>query len=302
MAHPPSSSVIFSPSVARQAASATRDWSYVDSWLRSKFGGRLPPSFERNTDTLRALLEIASFNEAADEALNALAQAEDIEPTSHPGLSWDCSANSGFDHVGANILEAVEQHMSEEIKSALDAATATASRLGIMTSADPECIGSRLIKLRAQALEQDHTQARMYIMGHDVDLKANCAIRILEVLGSRDFKLAPEAVKENLDLQRSIKTWTARLADTKELARSDDGATALDINVVVSQEMEYRQLEVEKARLDKELASFRGLSSNLEVARADLENRMHDLQVLVERRDIVFEGLVEAESPVKRRS
>src|SRR3546814_5108209 len=64
----PSGPASFSPSVARIAASTTRDWADVDSWLASKLpAGRAPPSFERNSETLKALLSLSAHNEAADD-------------------------------------------------------------------------------------------------------------------------------------------------------------------------------------------------------------------------------------------
>ncbi|KAI1495667.1 hypothetical protein F5X99DRAFT_114525 [Biscogniauxia marginata] len=70
---------IFSPSVARAAASTAKDWAYVDGWLRAKYAllKRRPPPFERNPDTLRALLALAAANEAADEERDQLARVED---------------------------------------------------------------------------------------------------------------------------------------------------------------------------------------------------------------------------------
>ncbi|KAL2268129.1 hypothetical protein VTJ83DRAFT_2975 [Remersonia thermophila] len=76
MAHLAPNAAIFSPSVARAAASAAKDWSFVDSWLQRKFPGRGPPPFERNPDTLRALLALALANEAADEERALLARLE----------------------------------------------------------------------------------------------------------------------------------------------------------------------------------------------------------------------------------
>ncbi len=76
MAHIPPSTAIFSPSVARLAASTAKDWNYVDSWLSSKLHGRTPPPFERNPDTLKALLALAALNEAADEERDLLARVD----------------------------------------------------------------------------------------------------------------------------------------------------------------------------------------------------------------------------------
>merc|ERR1711939_855085 len=55
-----SPSAIFSPSVARQQQAAAKDWNYIDNWLSSKFNGKTPPPFERNNDTLKALLALAA--------------------------------------------------------------------------------------------------------------------------------------------------------------------------------------------------------------------------------------------------
>lgn len=57
----------FSPSKARQQRAQAKDWEYVQSWLEKKFAPKPIPSFERNDETLKALLELASFNDAADE-------------------------------------------------------------------------------------------------------------------------------------------------------------------------------------------------------------------------------------------
>ncbi len=48
MAHMVPSAAIFSPSVARIAASTAKDWNYVDSWLSARFHGGSRPAFERN--------------------------------------------------------------------------------------------------------------------------------------------------------------------------------------------------------------------------------------------------------------
>jgi hypothetical protein len=58
---------LFSPSKARQQRAQAQDWASVDSWLSTKYPGRSLPTFERNEDTLRALLALAAANERADE-------------------------------------------------------------------------------------------------------------------------------------------------------------------------------------------------------------------------------------------
>ena len=77
MATQMSPGAIFSPSQARQQQNEAKEWSYVDSWLASKFGHTAPPpSFERTPETLQALLALAAFNESADESKQLLMHVE----------------------------------------------------------------------------------------------------------------------------------------------------------------------------------------------------------------------------------
>ncbi|KAI1193477.1 hypothetical protein F5X97DRAFT_37698 [Nemania serpens] len=109
MSHLAPQAAIFSPSVARAAASTAKDWAYVDAWLRRQFATlrqeqvqgqgqgqdgssaaaapqnqsniskpttSSPPSFERNPETLEALLSLISANEEADEDRDRLARLE----------------------------------------------------------------------------------------------------------------------------------------------------------------------------------------------------------------------------------
>ncbi|KAI1164990.1 hypothetical protein F5B18DRAFT_221629 [Nemania serpens] len=102
MSHLAPQAAIFSPSVARAAASTAKDWAYVDAWLRRQFATlrqgqgqgqdataapqnqsniskpttSSPPSFERNPETLEALLSLIAANEEADEDRDRLARLE----------------------------------------------------------------------------------------------------------------------------------------------------------------------------------------------------------------------------------
>jgi HAUS augmin-like complex subunit 1 len=67
---------IFSPSQARQQLAQAKDWNYVDTWLSTHYSGRPAPPFERNPETLKALLALAAHNEAADEERDLLQKLE----------------------------------------------------------------------------------------------------------------------------------------------------------------------------------------------------------------------------------
>ncbi|KAI5807788.1 hypothetical protein BZA77DRAFT_330651, partial [Pyronema omphalodes] len=59
---------VFSPTVARQQSQQLREWQYIDNFLASKFHPNPVPPFERNADTLKALMALSSTNESADES------------------------------------------------------------------------------------------------------------------------------------------------------------------------------------------------------------------------------------------
>ncbi|KAK5007655.1 hypothetical protein LTR16_002090, partial [Cryomyces antarcticus] len=70
-------SALFSPSKARQQAAQAKDWAYVDGWLAAKYAPKPAPAFERNSDTLTALLALAAGNEEADERREMVERVEE---------------------------------------------------------------------------------------------------------------------------------------------------------------------------------------------------------------------------------
>ncbi|KAL2258933.1 hypothetical protein VTK26DRAFT_7566 [Humicola hyalothermophila] len=170
MAHLPPNAAIFSPSVARAAASAAKDWSYVDSWLQRKFPGRGPPPFERNAETLRALLALASANEAADEerALVARLEAETLEQLRAFEQSQQDNGQDGNFSSSLNpladareaILASLESSLTREGQTALNAMASLAVQAGIPFPT-PADLGAELISLATQSALHDQTLSRL---------------------------------------------------------------------------------------------------------------------------------------------
>lgn len=73
---PDVASALFSPSKARQQQAQAKDWDYVTTWLRKKYFPKPIPNFERNEETLQALLDLAAFNERADEEQELIERVE----------------------------------------------------------------------------------------------------------------------------------------------------------------------------------------------------------------------------------
>ncbi|CAH0036996.1 unnamed protein product [Clonostachys solani] len=293
------SAAIFSPTVARQAASAARDWSYVDTWLESKFHNRPVPEFERNPDTLRALLALASLNETADEERQSVARADadalrelrkHDEPARNPGIREE-------------LLAAIEDDLPRESRIALDGMAAMAVEAGI-AHAEPEDLGARIVGLQKSVHDAEQMKARVEVLGRHIAHDAQRMSEFLAALQGDDYKLPEDQAKQNLDLQRKVKALSAQIPELQERAASLASSVSSShptIDDVVREEKEYLSILSCKKQLDSRMASFEGLPSNTDMARSELDALRKQLRGVTSRRDAVFEGLVERESPVKRR-
>lgn len=294
-------SAIFSPSVARIAASTARDWSYVDAWLSSKFHPRPVPSFERNNDTLKALLALASTNEAADEERSLLAKSE--AAALQELKESESKAGNGTRPLREGLLDAVQHNLSPDGHTALDAMAHMALQLGVAFP-EPETLGRRMCELQSTIYDTEQMKARVEILHQHIDTEAARVNDLLRELQNDDYQPPIQLAKQNLEIQRKVKALSAKLPELQDrvaaLAANTDSShpTIADL---ARDEQEYLAVLARKKELDLQLASFQGLPSNPDMARSELEDLRGQLRSITSQRDAVFEGLVERESPVKRR-
>ncbi|KAF3352199.1 hypothetical protein VDGD_09429 [Verticillium dahliae] len=290
---------IFSPSVARIAASTAKDWSFVDTWLASKFPGRAAPSFERNPDTLRVLLSLASLNETADEERQLFARAE---ASALRELSQ--AADRGADHasIQSDLLEAIEEALPQDGRNALDALASLAVDLG-NPQPTPHELGVTLVQLQAQAQETEERRARLKDLQSHVDAEKIAIADLLHDLQGWKFKPSAELPRQNVELQRKIKALSNKLPELEDRLKAIDTAPAAfhpTIDQIAREESAYTSLLNRKMDLDSQIAPFAGLPDDADAARDQLEALRSELQSITRRRDAVFESLVERESPRKR--
>ena len=263
---PPSAPpVIFSPSVARAAASAAKDWSYIDSWLLSKYAP-LPahikvPSFERDPDTLKALLALAAANEAADDSRQQIADLESAAlaklnntnnntATSSPAdqtvaaqedpltsTSTSTSAAETYQEAKTAILTSLSSFFTPSGKEALTSLSSLSQTLSLPPSrADPLHLASSLLSLSTELNNLEQTQQRLDLVNSHIT-RATASIDKLLFQLRKDQGYSPVAglAKENLEVQRRIKTLTgqtlpqltdrvANLASVVAVAESEGGA------------------------------------------------------------------------------
>ncbi|KAL2128646.1 hypothetical protein VTI74DRAFT_8906 [Chaetomium olivicolor] len=345
MAHLPPNAAIFSPSVARAAASAAKDWAFIDSWLQRKFPGRGPPPFERNADTLRALLALASANEAADEeqALIARLEAETLSQLkahersqqSQPDAPSDDTSNPTLSDVRHAILTSLSASLTREGQTALDALASLSLQLNIPLPT-PEVLASELISLSIESFTLEQTLSRIEILTNYIAREAAATAKLAAELRppspsrhhhdddnhNDEDELRPDGgsntakgvgyhppadlALQNLAAQRRIKSLLARLPELRDkvasLSRSLNTSvpsSSPTIHQVCQEEEAYLALLQQKKELDAQLREFAGLPPDVEQARQELEGLGEELRRMVVRRDEVFEGLVERETPRK---
>ncbi|KAI2464514.1 hypothetical protein F4781DRAFT_69817 [Annulohypoxylon bovei var. microspora] len=322
MAHlaPSHQAAIFSPSVARAAASTAKDWSYVDSWLRSKYASnssshRRPPTFERNPETLKALLALAAANEAADEDRQQLARLEEAALAEVEASERDLevrrqqptnNTNDTIDGelLASDLIAALEANLSREGAAALDAMSAIAVDLGVAYPT-PEILGAKYVEIQGRAVELEDSVERVNLLQRYLDRSSAETGSFLEELrGGEAYQPAPDLAKQNLELQRKIKCATGKLPELKQQVVALEktvGLPGLTVGDVREDEEAYLELLARKKDLDARVKAFACLSPDIEAARAELEVLRAELRDATERRDANFEQLVERESPVKSR-
>ncbi|KAL2877529.1 hypothetical protein SGCOL_007274 [Colletotrichum sp. CLE4] len=306
MAHLPPTTAIFSPSIARIAASTAKDWSYVDSWLASKYQGRSVPPFERSPETLKALLALANTNEAADEERELVARAE-AAALQELSIAQDRSETQSDLPTSATVRErilgTVQDHLTREGRTALNSLATLSCQLSV-AHPDVESIGRSMIALHAEASELEQMRVRVHILQKHIEREAAMANEMLRTLKSDDYKPVADLARQNLDMQRRIKAMAARIPELKDrmaTLNQSPAASHPTIEKVAQDEADFLDLLAQKKGLDAEVGQFSALPDDVRTARAELEHLRAEVRAVAQHRDAIFEGLVERESPRKGR-
>ncbi|KAH9883356.1 hypothetical protein F4778DRAFT_667418 [Xylariomycetidae sp. FL2044] len=306
---------IFSPSVARAAASTAKEWSYIDNWLKTKYRAlrQRPPAFERNPETLSVLLALASANEAADEERASLVRVEEVALQEIEAAERDKAQRRSAvgedeaedaDIVAEDMLNVVENGLTKEGKTAIDAMAEMAVELGVAYP-EPQDLAARFVELQGRSSELEMTIKRVHMLQAYLDTESDqLETFIQELQQSPEYQPADDLTKKNLDLQRKVADLTAKLPELKRHVDALKKAIAnpnVTVEEVRKDEEAYLAILAKKKERDAQVKEFAGLPPDVEAARVELEALRSDLQDVTEKRDANFEMLVERESPVKVR-
>lgn len=131
---------VFSPSAAKHQNLLAKEWSYVDQWLSARYHPQPVPRFERNAETLKALVALAAANEAADEerALEKKVKEKALSELKNR----DKAVASGLTNEEP-VLVALEESLTPEGTRALNSIALLSVALG-STSTNSQKYGSPL--------------------------------------------------------------------------------------------------------------------------------------------------------------
>lgn len=298
MAHlSPSNGAIFSPSLARQQLAAAKDWNYIDAWLSTKFSPKSPPAFERNSDTLKALLALAALNESAGEERELLARCEARTLQELENIQ---AADPHLD-----LMSPIAENLSREGESALDA-LANLSVVLNQPIPDTEKMGRSIIDLQVTSAELAQTSERISILEAHLNDELSNINAMIKDLQSDAYQPPSEMTKQTIDYQRKVKALASKLPELRDrvasLAAKEGGGQKITIQDVKAEEEKYKDTMRIVKELEAQVKSYHGLPQDTDLARLELESLRVELRELTRQRDSMFEGLVERESPKKTRS
>ena len=290
-----SPSTIFSPSVARQQQAAAKDWNYIDSWLSTKFNNKTPPPFERNPETLKALLVLAALNETADEERELLARVE-------AKALQDLKATEESDS-NIQLVNSLEAALTREGNTSLEA-LATLSVAFNQPLPDIEKLGRSIIDLQVTSYNLEQTTDRVSILENHLNNELEVINVLIKDLQSDAYQPPAEITKQTIDYQRKIKALASKLPELGDRMASltaSTGPSKITIQDVKREEGKVKELLANVKDLEAQVKRYHGLPEDTDLARLELERVRVELRDLTRQRDSLFEGLVENESPRKTR-
>lgn len=277
-----SGSPLFSPSKARAQQAQAKDWAFVDTWLSKRYASKRLLAFERNDETLQALLALASLNDSADEQRTC---TERVEKAALQSLSKRVVQSNNE----------LQQLLSDGLGShgGLDALSRTMVCLEC-SNADSAEAATAIINLTSSKFEIEQQVQRVEYQLSALKSEQRKATELLSMLEQDELQTPQDLPEHTTEWVRSAKLLKAKVAEYDErlsMLRPSKPANSL-LNEI--EEQQAHQLR-ESQRMDElyvELRAFQSLPSDSKAARAKLEAAKEELYSAMHQRDGLFERLV----------
>ncbi|KAI9787749.1 MAG: hypothetical protein M1839_000281 [Geoglossum umbratile] len=282
---------IFSPSQARQQQAQAKDWNYIDTWLSAKYSPKSAPPFERNNETLKALLALASWNEGVDEERTLVAR---VETRALEELKAEGSRRKAEADADTEILEGLSHSLTRDGRQSLDSIAALSVALGT-TSVEQAKLGRGIISLTKQKFDLEQQAQRIEALRGKLQSDLDLLRSALNKIQSDEFAAAPSLPQKTAEWNRATKILTAKVQEYKDRLASlnDSEPPTPSLPEVVAEEKEIAGLKARVLHLEAQAKAFQGLPHDMDLARLEIERVRRELEVLTRQRDRLFEGLVE---------
>jgi HAUS augmin-like complex subunit 1 len=280
-------SALFSPSKARIAQAQARDWGFVDSWLSKRYAGKRVPAFEKSEETVESLLALATLNESADEQRLAV---DRVEQCALSGLE---KLRSG---ASEDVYQAILSHLDHEGDESLEILAKTTLVLDAPSNATVADLAASSIDFQTECFDLSQQQARLKDQRTALQREANRLKALLRELKDDSFRPDPEFAEQTIEWSKGSKHLKAKIGeyDDRLSALRSTGPLSLTIEQVTQQSESLRAQQSRLAGLEAELKAYQSLPTNAREARATLEESRDELRRLTQRRDMLFEGLVQS--------
>lgn len=276
-------STLFSPSKARLHQAQAKDWAAVDSWLSKRYGSKRLPPFERNEETLQALLALATFNDNADEQRSLIERVEKAASLAHSKRA------SNKDEMYQLLRSKVGKHESfEKLAESVVCLNSPETDMLAVTSAATDLTSKKFTA-------EQQLQTAEYQLGA-LKSEQDKILKLINDLKQDSLQPPPDLPEQTADWGRSAKHLKSKISEYDDRLGSMRSfqPSADQIGQIQHQLKTLKEQRARLNELDAELRAFQSLPSNAKAAQAKVENARGDLLDLTKQRDQLFEGLAEA--------
>ncbi|EAW06875.1 uncharacterized protein ACLA_085720 [Aspergillus clavatus NRRL 1] len=282
-------SPLLSPAKARQSAIQAKDWAYVNSWLSRHYAPNPIPNFERNQDTLRTLLALAAANDAADEEAALLHRARE------EAIQEFKTRESAEETQKQELLDELELCLGESGKRDLDDLAETTAALGAL-STETKDLGQSIIELTLEEFEMKGQLSEVEKMHKHLEEElSTLREQLAELKSDPAYEVSGDLPALTAEWLRGTKMLTAKVAEYHDRLQvmERNKYQGLTIEELAAEEKQITQAKETVESLNHRIQMFHDLPQDIQGARAQYKQLERELDRLIQRRDSMFERLVD---------
>ena len=278
-----SASALFSPSKARVQQAQAKDWASVDAWLFKRYASKQLPNFERNEETLEALLTLATMNENADE------QRSHVDRIEKAALqAYSIRKSTIADDTHHLLLSSLEDR--EHLDALAEVAVSLNSK-----DASVSAMATALVDLTSQQFAVEQRVQRAEAQLQDIQSEQEKMKSLLEELNQDAYHPPTDLSEQTAGRIRDTKQLKAKVGEYDErlagLRLAQPRTARIEDITLQVEDLETHQSRL--GELNAELKAYQSLPTDAEAAHAELEVAREELRRFTSERDGLFEGLVD---------